>query len=710
MQRRSASGHPPNCPKERSRKASDGRGRVAKPPYRERRRPAPATHTTPIPAAPPPGKRGGELLNLRHRTAAVSRAEEVGIRDTRPARALPVPFLGGGRTRPDESESEACGSAMSTAQGAALKSAPLGADRRARRGRTVAAPNRSAWQAYGGVSLESGVFLGGMQRTEERVAPRAPRAMARDAEVIRPLSKLPESNIGLYDPSFERDACGVGFVAELSGDYKRETVNDAIEMLERMAHRGACGCEKNTGDGAGIMVALPHDFFREVSKDAGFELPPPGEYAVGMFFMPTDEKRREKGKAELRRLQNRWDIQFSGGGWFQLTIQTWVNLHLGPSQPSSRFSLPRVQDQMPNSSQQLYILRRLSIRSIRAALDIQRGAERDFYMCSLSSRTIVYKGQLMPSQLKGYYYARPRSGNFTSYMALKSLLVDTRNHVAESSCSSAMADCYWPDSSGCDLQLAGGKKMCWFEVHSRFSTNTFPSWDRAQPMRLIFRSLDLYGRMTAREGLLECEKLGLSKEELSVILPIVDATSSDSGAFDNVLELLVRGGRSLPEAVMMMIPEAWQNDENMEPEKRALYEFFSALMEPWDGPALISFTDGRYLGATLDRNGLRPGRFYVTHSGRVIMGSEVGVVDVPPEDVLRKGRLNPGMMLLVDFENHTVVDDEALKAQCSKAHPYGEWLKRQKIHLKDIVESVPEMDRVAPTLTVSPSPCFNAMH
>ena len=213
------------------------------------------------------------------------------------------------------------------------------------------------------------------------------------------------------------------------------------------------------------------------------------------------------------------------------------------------------------------------------------------------------------------------------------------------------------------------------------------------------------------------------------------------GAFDNILELLVRGGRSLPEAVMMMIPEAWQNDGNMDPEKKALYEFASALMEPWDGPALISckyilfhfpcliilltghsiysiltclsptVTDGRYLGATLDRNGLRPGRFYVTHSGRVIMGSEVGVVDVPPEDVLRKGRLNPGMMLLVDFENHTVVDDEALKTQYSKAHPYGEWLKRQKIYLKDIVESVPETDRVAPSISsslpVSPSPSTN---
>lgn len=202
--------------------------------------------------------------------------------------------------------------------------------------------------------------------------------------------------------------------------------------------------------------------------------------------------------------------------------------------------------------------------------------------------------------------------------------------------------------------------------------------------------------MRAREGLLKCKELGLSKNEMKKLLPIVDASSSDSGAFDGVLELLVRAGRSLPEAIMMMIPEAWQNDKNMDPSRKAFYEYFSALMEPWDGPALISFTDGRYLGATLDRNGLRPGRFYITHSGRAIMASEVGVVDIPPEDVARKGRLNPGMMLLVDFDNHVVVDDEALKQQYSVARPYGEWLKRQKIELKDIVESVSEAQRVAP--------------
>ncbi|XP_062148774.1 glutamate synthase [NADH], amyloplastic isoform X2 [Alnus glutinosa] len=243
-----------------------------------------------------------------------------------------------------------------------------------------------------------------------------------------------------------------------------------------------------------------------------------------------------------------------------------------------------------------------------------------------------------------------------------------------------------------------------FEIHSRFSTNTFPSWDRAQPMRILGHNGEIntlrgnVNWMKAREGLLKCNELGLSKNELKKLLPIVDASSSDSGAFDGVLELLVRAGRSLPEAIMMMIPEAWQNDKNIDPHLKALYEYFSALMEPWDGPALISFTDGRYLGATLDRNGLRPGRFYITHSGRVIMASEVGVVDIPPEDVYRKGRLNPGMMLLVDFENHVVVDDEALKQQYSLARPYGEWLKRQKIELKDIVDSVHESERVPPPL------------
>ncbi|KAH6822234.1 NADH-dependent glutamate synthase 1 [Perilla frutescens var. hirtella] len=473
------------------------------------------------------------------------------------------------------------------------------------------------------------------------------------------MSQVPEKPLGLYDPAFDKDSCGVGFVAELSGQGSRKTVTDAIEMLVRMTHRGACGCETNTGDGAGILVGLPHDFYREAVKDAGFELPPPGEYAVGMFFLPTSDSRREQSKIVFTKVAE--SLGHSVLGWRPVPTN---NSGLGKSALQTEPVIEQVfLTATPRSKadfeQQMYILRRVSMVAIRAALNLQHGGVRDFYICSLSSRTVVYKGQLKPEQLKDYYYADLGNERFTSYMAL---------------------------------------------IHSRFSTNTFPSWDRAQPMRVLGHNGEIntlrgnVNWMRAREGLLKCKELGLSKTEMKKLLPIVDASSSDSGAFDGVLELLVRAGRSLPEAMMMMIPEAWQNDKNMDPDRKALYEYFSALMEPWDGPALISFTDGRYLGATLDRNGLRPGRFYVTHSGRVIMASEVGVVDIPPEDVARKGRLNPGMMLLVDFEKHVVVDDEALKQQYSLARPYGEWLKRQKLQLKDIVQSVPEADRTPPTI------------
>ncbi|OVA11317.1 Class II glutamine amidotransferase domain [Macleaya cordata] len=475
------------------------------------------------------------------------------------------------------------------------------------------------------------------------------------------LSQVPEKPLGLYDPSFDKDSCGVGFVAELSGKSSRKTVTDAIEMLVRMTHRGACGCETNTGDGAGILVALPHDFFTEVAKDVGFELPPAGEYAVGMFFLPTSDTRREESKIVFTKVAE--SLGHVVLGWRSVPTD---NSGLGKSAIQTEPVVEQVfLTKSPRSKadfeQQMYILRRVAMVAIRAALNLQHGGVKDFYICSLSSRTVVYKGQLKPDQLKNYYYGDLNNRRFTSYMAL---------------------------------------------IHSRFSTNTFPSWDRAQPMRVLGHNGEIntlrgnVNWMKAREGLLKCKELGLSKNEMKKLLPIVDASSSDSGeSFDGVLELLVRAGRSLPEAVMMMIPEAWQNDKNMDPERKALYEYFSALMEPWDGPALISFTDGRYLGATLDRNGLRPGRFYVTHSGRVIMASEVGVVDIPPEEVCRKGRLNPGMMLLVDFEKHIVVDDEALKQQYSKARPYREWLSKQKITLKDITSSVNASDMVPPAIS-----------
>ncbi|KAK8473204.1 hypothetical protein PHAVU_001G076400 [Phaseolus vulgaris] len=469
-------------------------------------------------------------------------------------------------------------------------------------------------------------------------------------------SAVPEKPLGLYDPAMDKDSCGVGFVAELSGECNRRTVTDALEMLVRMTHRGACGCEANTGDGAGILVALPHVFYQEV---VDFELPPQGKYAVGMFFLPKSENRRKESKKLFSKVAE--SLGHTVLGWRSVPTD---NTGLGKSALQTEpvieqvFLTPSAESKV-DLERQMYILRKLSMAAITSALNLQNDGITDFYICSLSSRTVVYKGQLTPAQLRDYYFADLGNERFTSYMAL---------------------------------------------IHSRFSTNTFPSWDRAQPMRVLGHNGEIntlrgnVNWMKAREGLLKCKELGLSENKLKKLLPIVDANSSDSGAFDGVLEFLLHSGKSLPEAVMMMIPEAWQNDKNMDSQRKAFYEYFSALMEPWDGPALISFTDGHYLGATLDRNGLRPGRFYVTHSGRVIMASEVGVVDIPPEDICRKGRLNPGMMLLVDFEKHAVVNDDALKEQYSLARPYEDWLKNQKIELKDIVDSVPKSGRVPPPI------------
>lgn len=394
--------------------------------------------------------------------------------------------------------------------------------------------------------------------------------------------------------------------------------------------------------------------------DAGVKLPSAGKYAVGMCFVPKDDERRALGKEAFERVARRRGHAVLG--WRRVKTN---NADLGQAALDTEPIVEQVfvtmdTDHELDFEQQMYVLRKMAMVEVRTALGAEPGrSSREFYICSLSSRTVVYKGQLKPDQLQNYFYADLDDDRFTSYMAL---------------------------------------------VHSRFSTNTFPSWERAQPMRVLGHNGEintLKGNanwMRAREGLVKCQQLGLSQEELRGILPFVDANSSDSGAFDNVLEMLVRSGRSLPEAMMMMIPEAWQNDDNMPPEKRALYEYHSALMEPWDGPALISFTDGHYLGATLDRNGLRPGRYYITHSGRCIMASEVGVVDVPPEDVAKKGRLNPGMMLLVDFERHEVVDDAALKTLYSSARPYGQWLADQKFTLDDIVASVPAEKQQPPAI------------
>ena len=454
-------------------------------------------------------------------------------------------------------------------------------------------------------------------------------------------------------------------MGELSKIQTRQNVTQALEMLTRMTHRGACGCEENTGDGAGILCSIPRDFFAAVAPT--LNLPSHGEYGVGMFYLPKDDT---PAKAVCVAAVNAAcaELGMEVLGWRDVPTDA-LGANLGDSAKATEPDVAQLfvkplcaEDKEPlldsdidntevDFETKLYVLRRLAEVRVKEA----RGASPtdpmdDFFCNSLSSRTVVYKGQLKPAQLLAYF---PDLQNdlFTAYLSL---------------------------------------------VHSRFSTNTFPSWARAQPMRMLGHNGEintLKGNanwMKAREGLVNMTTaLGISLETQRALGLTIEGGLSDSGAFDAVLELLVRGGKkSLAEAVMTMIPEAWQNNPDMDKDRRAFYEFHSAKMEPWDGPALVTFTDGTQVGATLDRNGLRPGRFYLTKSRRIVMASEVGVVDIDPSDILQKGRLRPGNILLVDFEKGTVVQDGDVKAVIAGKRPYAEWITNQVIELDEVVKAV----------------------
>ncbi|MCC7145723.1 MAG: glutamate synthase large subunit [Phycisphaeraceae bacterium] len=448
--------------------------------------------------------------------------------------------------------------------------------------------------------------------------------------------------VGLYDPAQEKDSCGVGIIAQIKGRQSHDIVASALVMLANMDHRGACGCEPNTGDGAGILAALPHELFRRVAREQlKADLPEPGHYGVGNIFLPRGKAERQACKGLLERY-----IHVQGQrllGWRPVPTDA-DKADIGPSARASEPVVEQVfiaaADGMDRTAfcRQLFLIRKQAYHSIRAlSLDLLK----NYYVSSLSSRVIVYKGQLTARQLLPYY-PDLSDPTFVSHLAM---------------------------------------------VHSRFSTNTFPSWSRAQPMRFMCHNGEintLRGNMNwmrAREGLMKSEAFG---EEFKRLLPIIDPETSDSGIFDNVLELLLLSGRSLPEAVMMMIPEAWENHESMSPLKRAFYEYHSCLMEPWDGPASVAFTDGRYIGAVLDRNGLRPSRYYVTDDDRVVMASEVGVLPIPPERVKAKGRLQPGRMFLVDFEQGRIIADEELKHSIATKRPYGQWLENQRLELTEL--------------------------
>ena len=450
---------------------------------------------------------------------------------------------------------------------------------------------------------------------------------------------------GLYDPAHERDSCGIAIVAHVKGTASHSIVADGLEALDRMSHRSACGPEANTGDGAGILLGLPHELLRAVAPEVfGFPLPEAGRYGVGMMFLPRDRSERTRCKAVIERY-----VIAQGQGFLGWRSVPTDNGALGEGalegEPVVQQLFVRAAHGLSGEAfeRQLYLIRKQADHHIRR-LALGEGAL--YTACSLSSKVIVYKGQLTPRQLPGYY-ADLRDPRLASHVAL---------------------------------------------VHARFSTNTFPSWSRAQPMRILCHNGEintLQGNvnwMRARQSLLESDLYGPDFDRL---LPVIDDETSDSGVLDNVLELLASAGRSLPDAVLMMIPEAWENHESMSEARRALYRYHASLMEPWDGPAAVLFSDGRWAGAVLDRNGLRPCRYWVTHDDRVVLASEVGVLDVPPGKIRSKGRLEPGRMFLIDFEKGRIVEDEEIKARAAAAHPYGAWLARRALDLADLPKRTP---------------------
>lgn len=462
-------------------------------------------------------------------------------------------------------------------------------------------------------------------------------------KIQKPLKFGFPDKTGLYDPAFEKDSCGVGFVANIKGVPSHQIMLDAYHLNSRMDHRGGCGFEANTGDGAGILMALPHGFFHKIAKEElGEELPEAGQYAVGNIFLPQNKAEREKCRKVINAI-----IMEEGQhlvGWRTVPIDA-KGADVGPA---ALMAQPQIEQLFVSAAiglgrehfeRKLYIIRKRFTHALRNDKSLKEAKQ--LYACSLSTKVIVYKGMLTPGQLFPFYKDLTNP-NFETHLAM---------------------------------------------VHSRFSTNTFPSWDRAQPNRFMSHNGEIntlrgnVNNMVSRQGTARTEVFG---NKLTDLFPIIDSDCSDSGSFDAVLEFLLLSGRTLQEAVMMMIPEAWQSDVNMDQAKKDFYEYHSALMEPWDGPASIVFSDGHYIGAVLDRNGLRPSRYYVTHDDKVIMGSEVGVVPVDPANVKLKGRLQPGKMFLIDFEQGRLIPDDELKQTICSKRPYGEWLKRQKVTLKDI--------------------------
>ncbi|MEA2763290.1 MAG: glutamate synthase large chain, partial [Gemmatimonadaceae bacterium] len=448
---------------------------------------------------------------------------------------------------------------------------------------------------------------------------------------------------GLYDPAYEHDACGIGFVAHIHGVRSRDVIDKSLEVLKNLSHRSAVAADACTGDGAGILLQVPHSFLRRVCGPAGISLPDAGSYGVGMMFLPS----RKADQLVCERMVE-LSVREEGCsvlGWRDVPVDD--SVLSGPTRRTrpvmrqifvARMGVAREVDTNTDFEVTLYLIR----RKIEAALRQMAGGE-DCYVASLSSRTMVYKGMLTPDQLGSFYE-------------------DLR-----------------------DPELASAIAM----VHSRFSTNTFPSWRLAHPYRFLCHNGEIntlrgnLNWMRVREALMSSSRLG---GRIAALLPVCGEKQSDSASLDNVLELLTLAGRPLAHSMAMLIPEAWEGHGTMSPERRAFYEYHASLMEPWDGPAAVAFTDGRQVAAMLDRNGLRPARYVVTADDFVVMASEAGALTIPVGNIRAKGRLEPGKMLVVNTTQGRILDDEAIKMELASVRPYRRWVAEQRIDLSALVE------------------------
>jgi glutamate synthase (NADPH/NADH) large chain len=450
---------------------------------------------------------------------------------------------------------------------------------------------------------------------------------------------------GLYDPVFEHDSCGVGFVVNIKGEKSHGVIKQGLTVLNNLSHRGAQGADPKTGDGAGVLIQLPHDFFKAELKKTKKGLPEAGSYAVGMVFLPSSPKGRDLYISLFEKAAQQGGLKILG--WRDVPVES---RHIGHTaqevEPVIKqiflLKSPSIKD-TASFERRLYLLRRVIEKEVSAS---SLSDKKSFYISSLSSRTIVYKGLLMAGQLQ-FFYKDLKDERMVSALAL---------------------------------------------VHSRYSTNTFPTWDLSQPFRFLAHNGEIntlrgnINWMRARQASLESPMFG---NEIQKLFPVIVPGGSDSAALDNMMEFLLLSGRPLAQVMMMLIPEAWENNALMEEEKRRFYEYQSALMEPWDGPAAVAFTDGASIGAILDRNGLRPARYLVTKTGLVVMASETGVLDFRPEDILYKGRLQPGKMFLVDTLQGRIIDDQEIKRKFTTSKPYAQWVANHLTHLEDLSSQAP---------------------